>query len=131
MAAKAGPKSSLKTGEGSPTGATSGPETKSNDYSVQIHTDEKGLEVFEPINATSGDDAAAQALAKKNYKGASVRGVDVYSAPDPNSLGGERDASIMYANAENGGNVINTLGTEANAKAVEKLGRADVSELGE
>ncbi len=128
---KAGPKSSLKTGEGSPTGATSEPVTKRLQYSVQIHTDEKGLEVFEPIDADSGDEAAQKALEKKNYRGASVRGVTPYSDPDPNSLGGERDASIMYSNAANHGNVINTLGTDANAKAVEKLGRADVSELGE
>lgn len=129
MAQKAGPKSSLKTG--TPTGGDEAPVTKKLAYSVQIHTDEKGLEVFEPIVAESGDEAAKIALEKKDYRGASVRGVTPYSDPDANSLGGERDAGIMYANAENAGNVINTLGTEANAKAVEKLGKADVTELGE
>lgn len=128
---KAGPKSSLKTGEPSSLGAPGAAETKKLQYSVQIHTDEKGLEVFEPINASSGDEAAKIALEKKNYRGASVRGVDPYSSPDANSLGGERDAGIMYANAENQGAIINTLGTEANREATEKLGRADVSELGE
>jgi hypothetical protein len=48
------------------------------------------------------------------------------------SLGGERDAGIMIANAENSGDAgVNPLGTEANAEAVEKLGKADISELGE
>lgn len=127
---KAGPPSSLKTKE--PIGGEgASAETGKQNYSVQIHTDEKGLEVFEPIAAESGDEAAQIALEKKNYRGASVRGVTPYSDPDPNSLGGERDAGIMYANAENSGNVINTLGTEANAEATEKLGKADVSELGE
>ena len=129
MAQKAGPKSSLKTG--TPAGGDEAPVTRGMDYSVQIHTDEKGLEVFEPIHAESGDEAAAKALAKKDYRGASVRGVTPYSDPDANSLGGERDAGIMIANAENAGGIINTLGTEANAKAVEKLGKADVTELGE
>ncbi len=129
--AKAGPKSSLKTGEPSSLGAAGAAETKKLQYSVQIHTDEKGLEVFEPIDADSGDEAAKKALEKKNFRGASVRGVTPYSDPDPNSLGGERDAGIMYANAENQGAIINTLGTEANREATEKLGRADVSELGE
>lgn len=128
---KAGPPSSLKTKE--PIGANGEPvsASKGQNYSVQIHTDEKGLEVFEPIAADSGDEAAKIALEKKNFRGASVRGVTPYSDPDANSLGGERDAGIMYANAENGGAVINSLGTEANAEAVEKLGKADVSELGE
>lgn len=131
MVAKAGPKSSLKTGEPSSLGAPGADETKRLQYSVQIHTDEKGLEVFEPIDAESGDEAAQKALEKKNYRGASVRGVTPYSDPDANSLGGERDAGIMFANAENQGAIINTLGTEANRKATEKLGKADVSELGE
>jgi hypothetical protein len=127
---KAGPPSSLKTHE--PIGGDgAGKDSGKINYSVQIHTDEKGLEVFEPIAADSGDEAAKIALEKKNYRGASVRGVTPYSDPDPNSLGGERDAGIMIANAENGGNVINTLGTEANAEATEKLGRADIKELGE
>jgi hypothetical protein len=129
----AGPKSALKGGVGSkgegPTGGVEG--SKNLRYSVQIHTDEKGLEVIEPIDAGSGDEAAQKALAQKNYKGASVRGVTPYSDPDPNSLGGERDAAIMIQNAQNKGAIINTLGTEANAKAVEELGKADVKELGE
>src|SRR5690348_10922666 len=105
---KAGPPSSLKTHE--PIGGDgAGKTTNKLRYSVQIHTDEKGLEVFEPIDAKTGDEAAKIALEKKNYRGASVRGVTPYSDPDPNSLGGERDAGIMIANAENGGNVINTL----------------------
>lgn len=128
-ATKAGPKSSLKTG--TPTGGDSEPVTKGIAYSVQIHTDEKGLEVFEPIFAESGDEAARIALEKKNYRGASVRGVTPYSDPDANSLGGERDAGIMIGNAENAGAIINTLGTDANREAVEQLGKADVSELGE
>lgn len=123
-----GPKSALKGGAGS---RGEGNATKKLRYSVQIHTDEKGLEVFEPIDAESGDEAAQKALEKKDYKGASVRGVQPYSDPDPNSLGGERDAAIMIANAENGGNIINTLGTEANAEATERLGKADIEELGE
>lgn len=140
---RSGPPSSLKTGEGSPTGASAGGDAnyegnrgqtvadRGQNYSVQIHTDEKGLEVFE-VSAKSGDEAAQKALEKKNYRGASVRGVSPVSDPDPNSLGGERDASIMIANAENGGDAgINPLGTEANAKATEKLGKADIKELGE
>lgn len=129
----AGPKSALKGGVGAhgegPAGDSNA--TKSLNYSVQIHTDEDGLEVYEPISATSGDEAAQKALAKKNYKGASVRGVTPYSDPDPNSLGGERDAAIMIANAENGGDAFNPLGTEANVKAVKELGKHDIEELGE
>lgn len=128
-AGEAGPPSSLKTG--TPTGGTSHPSSKSMAYSVQIHTDEKGLEVFEPIKAESGDEAAQIALAKKGYRGASVRGVTPYTDPDANSLGGEREAGIMYGNAANAGSIINTLGTDANREATEKLGRADVTELGE
>lgn len=129
----AGPKSALKGGIGSKgEGPVAGAEASGSlAYSVQIHTDEKGLEVFEPIEAESGDEAAQKALAKKNYVGASVRGVTPYSDPDPNSLGGERDAAIMIANSKNGGSVVYSLGTEANAKAVEELGKADVKELGE
>lgn len=140
---KAGPPSSLETGIGSASGASAGGEgnfegrrgsgesSKGMAYSVQIHTDEKGLEVFE-VNAESGDEAAKIALEKKNFKGASVRGVTPVSDPDPNSLGGERDASIMIANAENEGDAgINPMGTEANREAREKLGKADISELGE
>jgi len=128
----AGPKSALKGGVGSKGEGPTGMEgTKSLAYSVQVNTDEKGLEVFEPIEAESGDEAAQKALAKKNYVGASIRGVTPYSDPDPNSLGGERDAAIMIANSKNGGSIINSLGTEANAKAVEELGKADIKELGE
>lgn len=123
----AGPKSSLKGGHGSEAADT----TKKLQYSVQIHTDEKGLEVMEPIDAESGDEAASKALAKYNYKGASVRGVQPYSDPDPNSLGGEREAAAMIRNANNGGNIINTLGTEANAEATKKLGEQDIKELGQ
>jgi ribosomal protein S11 len=140
---KAGPPSSLKTGEGSPTGASAGGDNdfegrrgsasagKAQSYSVQIHTDEKGLEVVE-VSAESGDEAAQKALAQKNYRGASVRGVTPVSDPDPNSMGGERDAGIMIANAENGGDAgRDLLGTEANRKATEELGKADIKELGE
>jgi hypothetical protein len=130
---KAGPPSSLKTHE--PIGGDgAGQATNGMNYSVQCHTDEKGLFVEEPVFAESGDEAALKArksLGDRGFRGLSIRGVTPYSDPDPNSLGGERDAGIMIANAENGGNVINTLGTEANAEATEKLGRADISELGE
>ncbi len=128
----AGPKSALKGGVGSKgEGPVAGADaTKGLRYSVQIHTDEKGLEVIEPVDAESGDEAAGKALAQKQYKGASVRGVTPYSDPDPNSMGGERDAAIMIANAGNTGNIINTLGTEANAETTEKLGKADIKELG-
>ena len=127
----AGPKSALKGGLGSDGRPVIGDQTKKLQYSVQIHTDEKGLEVMEPIDAESGDEAAAKALEQKNFKGASVRGVQPYSDPDPNSLGGEREAVNMIRNANNGGNIINTLGTEANAEAVRKLGQQDIKELGE
>lgn len=129
MAQKPGPKSSLKTQ--TPAGGVDKPDTGALAYSVQIHTDEKGLEVFEPITASSGDEAAKIALEKKGFRGASVRGVTPYSDPDANSLGGEREAGIMYGNAENAGHIVNTLGTDANAEATEKLGKADVTELGE
>lgn len=136
-AGKAGPKSSLETKQGSANGADSGAaegaigDSKAMAYDVQIHTDEKGLEVVRQT-AESGDEAAKKALAAKNYRGASVRGVTPATDPDPNSLGGERDAAIMYANAENFGDAgINPLGTEANVEATEKLGKADVTELGE
>jgi hypothetical protein len=142
-AGQKGPASSLETGVGSPTGAGAGGDynheakggsasaSKAQTYSVQVHTDEDGLEVFE-ISAESGDEAAQKALAKKGYKGTSIRGVTPASDPDPNSLGGERDASIMIANAENGGDATrNLLGTAANAKATEELGKHDIEELGE
>ena len=125
----AGPPSSLKTKTASG-GIEPGKSTDSLRYSVQVHTDEKGLEVFEPIEAKSGDEAAQKALAKKGYAGTSIRGVTPYSDPDPNSLGGERDAGIMIANAENGGEFA-PVQTAANAKAVEELGKADVKDLGE
>jgi hypothetical protein len=130
-----GPDSSLKTGEGSANGALAAPSSpgavasKGMAYDVQVHTDEKGLEVVR-VTAESGDEAAQKALAQKAYRGTSIRGVTPASDPDANSLGGERDAGIMYANSENGG-LINPLGTPANAVATEKLGHADVSELGE
>jgi hypothetical protein len=123
-----GPPSALETrkADREDTGAAS----KSQVYSVQVHTDERGLEVIE-VSAESGDEAAKKALEKHNYKGTSVRGVTPASDPDPNSLGGERDAETMIRNAENPGAIINTLGTEANAEATEKLGKADIEELGE
>lgn len=128
----AGPKSALKGGLGSQgEGVSDAGGTKKLRYSVQIHTDEKGLEVIEPIDADSGDEAAAKALEQKNFRGASVRGVQPYSDPDPNSLGGEREAANMLRNASNSGNIINTLGTEANAEATRKLAEQDVKELGQ
>lgn len=142
MAAKKGPASSLETKKGSPTGASAGGDTdyegrrgdaegKTQTYSVQCHTDADGLFV-QNISAKSGDEAAQKALATEGYKGMSIRGITPVSDPDPNSLGGERDASIMIANAENFGDAgINPLGTEANAKAVKELGKADIKELGE
>lgn len=125
----AGPPSALKGGVGSAEQLDAG-TTKKLRYSVQIHTNEKGLEVFEPIDAESGDDAARQALAKKNYHGASVRGVQPYSDPDANSLGGERDAAIMVQNGANQGHLVNSLGTDANAEATAELAKADVKDLG-
>lgn len=127
----AGPKSALKGGQGSEAVVAADGAPKKLRYSVQVHTDEKGLEVLEPIEADSGDEAAKIALERKNFRGASIRGVQPYSDPDANSLGGERDAAIMIQNANNPGAIINTLGTEANAEATRKLGKADVSELGE
>ncbi len=126
----AGPKSALKGGQGSEA-QLNADGTRRLRYSVQCHTDEKGLEVFEPIDADSGDEAANQVLAKKGYKGVSIRGVQPYSDPDANSLGGERDAAIMIANGQNSGAIINSLGTEANAEATAKLAKADVKDLGE
>jgi hypothetical protein len=72
MAQKAGPKSALKGGVGAHgEGATGGSadEAGAINYSVQCHTDEKGLYVVEPISAKSGDEAAAKALAQQDYKG--------------------------------------------------------------
>ena len=143
MVAKKGPPSSLETGKGSPTGASAGGETnhegrraseadaKSQAYDVQCHTDEDGLFV-QRITAASGDEAAQKALKTEGYKGMSVRGVTPATDPDPNSLGGERDASIMISNAENQGDAGRDLmGTKANREATEKLGKADIKELGE
>ncbi len=95
-----------------------------------MHTDAKGLEV-KYFPAETGDEAANAALKLKGYKGVSIRGVTPHSDPDANSMGGERDAAIMIGNALNNGHLINTLGTPANAEATEKLGLADVKELGE
>ena len=142
MVAKKGPPSSLETGKGSPTGASAGGETnhegrraseseaKSQAYDVQCHTDEDGLFV-QRVTAASGDEAAQKALATEGYKGMSIRGVTPATDPDPNSLGGERDASIMIANAEAPVGVNTFPGTEANAKAVKELGKGDIKELGE
>lgn len=127
MVAKKGPPSSLETGKAG-VRADDGDTSGSILYSVQLHTAEDGLEV-KYVHATSGDEAAQKVLAACSYKGASIRGVTPASDPDANSLGGERDAAQMISNAENGGAIINTLGTDANAKAVEKLGRADIDEL--
>lgn len=142
MAAKKGPASSLETGKGSPTGASAGGDhdfegrrgadgAKSQAYDVQCHTDEDGLFVLRQT-ATSGDEAVQKSLKTEGYKGMSIRGVTPATDPDPNSLGGERDAAIMIANADNGGDAgRNLLGTEANAKATKELGKADIKELGE
>lgn len=126
----AGPKSALAGGEGSEA-QLNADGTRKLRYSVQCHTDAKGLEVFEPIDAESGDAAANSVLAKKGYAGVSIRGVQPYSDPDANSLGGERDAAIMIANGQNTGAIVNSLGTDANAEATSKLAKADVKDLGE
>jgi hypothetical protein len=138
-----GPASSLETGVGSPTGASAGGEhdfegrrgegatvSGAINYSVQVHDDENGVQV-KYVTAKSGDEAAQKVLAAHGYKGASIRGVTPASDPDPNSLGGERDASIMIHNAENPAGGFDPLGTEANRKATEGLGKADIEELGE
>jgi len=130
MVAKKGPASALEGGEGSQGKTPLSDGSRSQSYSVQKHSDEGGLEV-EYVTATSGDEAAQKVLAGAQYKGTSIRGVTPASDPDANSLGGERDAAIMYQNAENAGGIINTLGTEANAKATRELAKADVKELGE
>lgn len=126
----AGPKSSIKTGKAADGSEIAG-EKGAIDYSVQCHTDDKGLFVLEPISAKSGDEAALKALKTEGYKGLSVRGVTPYSDPDANSLGGEREAENMIRNAANNGSIINTLGTEANAEATENLAKGDIKELGE
>lgn len=131
-AGERGPESALEGGEGSIKQA----EAKADgiEYAVQVHCAEargglkEGLNVVY-ITAESGDEAARDALAKHNYKGVSIRGVTPASDPDPNSLGGERDAAVMLENARNPGAIINTLGTEANAEATRKLAQGDISEL--
>lgn len=137
-----GPPSSLETGVGSATGASAGGkrdfegrrgaagQAKGQLYSVQRHDDENGLQV-EYVRAETGDEAAQKVLATAKYKGTSIRGVDVASSPDPNSMGGERDASVMIANAENPAGGADPLGTPANRKATEELGKADIKELGQ
>ena len=130
-----GPKSALEGGEGSFEKATE--ESGGISYGVQAHSDEavgglkKGVQVIY-VTAKSGDEAALKVREanKANY-GLSIRGVSPASDPDANSMGGERDASIMVANAVNGGAIINTLGTEANAKATLGLAKADIESLGE
>ena len=141
-AGHAGPPSSLETGVGSMTGASAGgdhphegarPTAETSgamDYDVQVHDDENGVQV-KRVSAKSGDEAAQKVLKGHGYKGASIRGVTPASDPDPNSLGGERDASIMIHNAENPGAGIDPLGTEANLEATEQLGKKDIEELGE
>lgn len=131
-----GPKSAL---EGGATGTASGDDyndAKAQEYSVQVHSDEevgglkRGLQVLY-VKAESGDEAALKVREahKANY-GMSIRGVTPASDPDANSMGGERDAAIMIANAEAGGEFA-PIQTEANAKAVEELGKADIEDLGE
>lgn len=127
MVAKKGPPSSLETGKAG-VRADQDASPKAQSYSVQLHTMENGLEI-KYVTAESGDEAAAKVLAGCNYKDASIRGVTPASDPDANSMGGERDAAQMIANAENGGHIVNSLGTEKNAETVEKLGHADIDEL--
>jgi hypothetical protein len=133
---KRGPKSAL---EGGDIGTAAGEQFNSDkaiEYSVQVHSDEevgglkRGLQVLY-VTAKSGDEAALKVREahKANY-GVSIRGVTPASDPDANSMGGERDAAIMLANAESGGEFA-PVQTEANAKAVEKLGKADIEDLGE
>ncbi|HEX8418579.1 MAG TPA: hypothetical protein VF638_01045 [Sphingomonas sp.] len=126
MVAKKGPPSALETGKSGI--ASVGDESGSMVYAVQLHTADKGLEV-KYVSAKSGDEAAQKVLAANNYKEATIRGVTPASDPDANSLGGERDAAQMISNAENGGAIINTLGTDANRVATEALGKADIEEL--
>ena len=130
MAQKKGPDSVLKTGD---TSVDTGPAGGKQQYSVQVHTNERGLEVLEPISATSGDEAASIALKQHGYSGTSVRGVTPYSDPDANSLGGERDALHMMRNAENGGDagIDAARGTPINRETSEKLGKTDIKDLGE
>lgn len=128
-AGERGPKSSLEGGEGSLAYAEA---TKGSGqvFSVQVHDGAHGLRV-QYYPGDNGDEAANRALAANKYRGTSIRGVTPASDPDANSMGGERDAAIMFANGTSSGNVINTLGTDANVEATKKLAVADVSELGE
>ncbi len=133
---KRGPKSAL---EGGDTGTASGDrfnDGKGQEYSVQVHSDEdvgglkKGLQVLY-VKADSGDEAGLKVRqAHKANFGLSIRGVTPATDPDANSMGGERDAAIMLANAEAGGEFA-PVQTAANAKAVEGLGKADIEDLGE
>ncbi len=128
-AGERGPKSALEGGVGSREYADAN-KGKGQVYSVQCHTDERGVFV-DYHSGESGDEAANKAQAAHGYKGLSIRGVDVASAPDANSMGGERDAAIMIEKAGNQGYLINSLGTDANAKMTEELAKADVKELGQ
>ncbi len=128
-AGERGPKSALEGGLGSREYAEAN-KGKGQVYSVQVHTDEKGVQV-QYHSGESGDEAAGKALAANSYRGTSIRGVDVASAPDANSMGGERDAAIMIEKAGNQGYIVNSLGTDANAKTTAELAKADVTELGE
>lgn len=130
-----GPKSALEGGKGSFEEVNA--EKGAISYGVQAHSNEevgglkRGVQVIY-VTAKSGDEAALKVREahKANY-GLSIRGVSPASDPDANSMGGERDAAIMVANAANDGNIINTLGTEANAKATVGLAKADIESLGE
>lgn len=126
MVAKKGPPSALETGKSGIASVDNEAGTQS--YAVQLHTADKGLEV-KYVSAKSGDEAAQKVLAAEGYKEATIRGITPASDPDANSLGGERDAAQMINNASNGGAIINTLGTDANRVATEKLGAADIEEL--
>lgn len=135
-AGKRGPKSALEGGEVGTAAGERYDNGKAQEYSVQVHSDEevgglkRGLQVLY-VKAESGDEAALKVREahKANY-GLSIRGVTPASDPDANSMGGERDAAIMIANAEAGGEFA-PVQTEANAKAVEELGKADIKDLGE
>ncbi len=128
-AGTAGPESALEAGHSvqgvTPTGAK---VSKTMKMDVQVHTGDEGLKVV-TVMAESGDDAANQVLAMEEYRRASIRGITPHTDPDPNSLGGERDAEIMYANGENAGDTFNRLGTDANVEATQRLARGDVTEL--
>lgn len=127
-----GPPSALEGGKGSPEEAE---KERSINYSVQLHTDVEGHGLKKGLNvkyftAKSGDEAVKKALDAHGYDGVSVRGVTPASDPDANSLGGERDASVMVSNADNQSHLVNTLGTDANAEMTAKLAKADIKDLG-